>query len=70
MQVTKQQLETLRDNELQKSYVDLTLVCRFDSAINNLNDCEKHGRDFWPEFIQFHERVAQHWLRKFAQQCT
>ena len=66
MQVTKEQLALLRNEELSKTYADLTLVCRFDSAINNLLDCEKYNRDFWPEFVQFHERAAQRWLRKFA----
>jgi hypothetical protein len=67
MQVKREQLEVLLKEAYSTSYVDLTLVCRISSAINDLEDAAKYGRDFWPEFVQFHELVASKWLRKFVQ---
>lgn len=51
-------LNVLLAQELSKSYVDLTLTCRIDSAINDVNFCVKESKyDVDSVLEEFHPRV-------------
>lgn len=51
------QLKDVLETELCKPYVDLTLTCRLDSAIRDVEYCYKQKQDPIPVLEKYHGRA-------------